>query len=52
VGRIDFSVERLAVAEALVREGRSHIFGPPKSMAGRRTMFMPAVIVETLGEHP
>lgn len=28
-----------------------NVFGPPKSKAGRRTMFMPAVIVEMLRSH-
>ena len=52
VGRMDLSTGRLAVAEALVRgtSGRN-VFGPPKSKAGRRTMFMPTVIVDMLGEH-
>ena len=52
VGRIDLSTGRLAVAEALVRgTGGRNVFGPPKSKAGRRTMFMPAVIVAMLAEH-
>ena len=52
VGRIDLSAGRLAVAEALVRgTGGRNVFGPPKSKAGRRTMFMPAAIVAMLREH-
>jgi integrase len=52
VGRLDLRAGRLAVAEALVRgTGGHNVFGPPKSKAGRRTMFMPAAIVEMLSEH-
>ena len=52
VGRIDLSTGRLSVAEALVRgTGGRNVFGPPKSKAGRRTMFMPSVIVAMLEQH-
>ena len=49
VGRLDLDAGRLAVAEALVRgtAGRN-VFGPPKSKAGKRTMFMPKVVVAML----
>ena len=52
VGRIKLSAKRLSVAEALVRgTGGRNVFGPPKSKAGRRTMFMPAIIVDMLRSH-
>ena len=52
VGRIDLSTGRLSVAEALVRgTGGRNVFGPPKSKAARRTMFMPSVIVAMLEQH-
>ena len=52
VGRLDLDAGRLAVAEALVRgTGGRNVFGPPKSKAGQRTMFMPKVIVAMLSAH-
>ena len=52
VGRLDLDAGRLAVAEALVRgTGGRNVFGPPKSKAGTRTMFMPEVIVAMLSAH-
>lgn len=52
VGRLDLDAGRLAVAEALVRgTGGRNVFGPPKSKAGKRTMFMPKVIVTMLSAH-
>ena len=52
VGRLDLNTGRLSVAEAIVRgTGGRNVFGPPKSKAGRRTMFMPAAIVEMLRSH-
>ncbi len=52
VGRLDLDAGRLAVAEALVRgTGGRNVFGPPKSKAGKRTMFMPKVIVAMLSAH-
>ena len=40
------------MAEALVRGTRGrNVFGPPKSKAGTRTMFMPKVIVDMLSAH-
>ena len=53
VGRLDLDAGRLSVAEALVRgTGGRNVFGPPKSKAGRRTMFMPSVIVAMLSATP
>jgi hypothetical protein len=52
VGRLDLEGGRLAVAEALVRgTGGRNVFGPPKSKAGKRTMFTPKVIVAMLSAH-
>jgi integrase len=40
------------VAEAIVRGiGGRNVFGPPKSKAGKRTMFMPTAIVTMLSAH-
>ena len=52
IGRIDLHAGRLSVAEALVRgTGGRNVFGPPKSKAGRRTMFMPHAIGAMLSAH-
>ncbi len=52
LGRLDLGSGRLSVAEALVRgTGGRNVFGPPKSKAGTRTMFMPEVIVDMLSAH-
>ncbi|MGD0747568.1 MAG: site-specific integrase [Acidimicrobiales bacterium] len=52
VGRLDLSNQRLTVAEAVVRgTGGRNVFGPPKSKAGRRTMFMPTAIADMLQRH-
>jgi integrase len=52
VGRLDLVGGRLSVAEALVRgTGGRNVFGPPKSKAGRRTMFMPDAIVVMIAAH-
>ena len=52
VGRLDLEGGRLSVSEALVRgTGGRNIFGPPKSKAGQRTMFMPGALVEMLRSH-
>ena len=52
VGRLDLAGARLSVSEALVRGiGGRNVFGPPKSKAGQRTMFMPAALVEMLRSH-
>ena len=52
--RFDLTTEDVAAiaAEALVRgTGGRNVFGPPKSKAGSRTMFMPEVIVDMLSAH-
>jgi integrase len=52
VGRLDLKTGRLSVAEAIVRGvGGRNVFGPPKSKAGNRTMFMPQEIVDMLVDH-
>lgn len=52
IGRIDLHAGRLSVAEALVRgTGGRNVFGPPKSKAGQRTMFMPHAIGVMLSAH-
>ena len=52
VGRIDLTAGRLSVAEAIVRgKGGRNVFGPPKSKAGHRTMFMPRAITTMLEAH-
>jgi integrase len=52
VGRLDLAHGRLSVAEALVRgTGGRNVFGPPKSKAGRRTVFMPDVLTDMLLVH-
>jgi integrase len=52
VGRLDLLRGELTVAEQVTRGegGRSHL-GAPKSRAGRRTLTMPAWLVEMLAEH-
>jgi integrase len=52
VGRLDLLRGELTVAEQVTRGegGRSHL-GAPKSRAGRRTLAMPAWLVEMLAEH-
>jgi integrase len=52
VGRLDLETGRLSVAEAIVRGvGGRNVFGPPKSRAGNRTMFMPQAIIDMLTGH-
>lgn len=52
VGRLDLVGGKLSVVEAIVRGiGGRNVFGPPKSRAGKRTMFMPAAIVTMLSAH-
>lgn len=52
VGRLDFLRSTLAVAEQRTR-GRAGgmVKGSPKSEAGRRTLSVPAVLMDMLGEH-
>jgi integrase len=52
VGRVDLVSGKLSVVETIVRGiGGRNVFGPPKSKAGKRTMFMPAVVVTMLSAH-
>jgi integrase len=52
VGRIDFLNRRLTVAEQATRIAHGRVlFGPPKSDAGRRTITLPAVLVDMLAAH-
>ena len=52
VGRIDFLDRRLAVAEQATRVAHGRIlFGPPKSAAGRRTISVPAELIDLLSRH-
>jgi integrase len=52
VGRLDLVGGKLSVVETIVRGiGGRNVFGPPKSRAGRRTMFMPGAIVTMLSAH-
>ena len=52
VGRLDLVDGKLSVVETIVRGiGGRNVFGPPKSRAGKRTMFMPAAIVTMLAAH-
>jgi hypothetical protein len=46
-------VERgtVTVAEQLLEVNGAFSVGPPKSAAGRRTVTLPAVVVEALAEH-
>jgi len=49
VSRLDLVGGKLSVVETIVRGiGGRNVFGPPKSKAGKRTMFMPAAIVTML----
>jgi integrase len=52
VGRLDLVGGKLSVVETIVRGiGGRNVFGPPKSRAGKRTMFMPGAIVTMLSAH-
>jgi integrase len=52
VGRVDLVGGKLSVVETIVRGiGGRNVFGPPKSKAGKRTMFMPAALVTMLSAH-
>jgi integrase len=52
VGRLDLVGRKLSVVEAIVRGiGGRNVFGPPKSRAGKRTMFMPTAVVTMLTAH-
>jgi hypothetical protein len=52
VGRLDLVGGKLSVVETIVRGiGGRTVFGPSKSRAGKRTMFMPTAIVTMLSAH-
>jgi integrase len=52
VGRVDFERSTITVAEQVTRgAGGRSVPGPPKSAAGRRTMAVPAALIEVLGAH-
>ncbi len=52
VGRLDFANRTLAVAEQLTRVQHGLIVsGPPKSAAGRRTLSVPAALMDLLADH-
>jgi excisionase family DNA binding protein len=52
VGRIDFLNRCLAVVEQATRVAHGRIvFGPPRSDAGRRTLSLPAALVDVLAGH-
>jgi integrase len=52
VGRLDLAEGQLSVTEAITRgiSGRN-VLSPPKSYAGRRTMYMPDVVTAMLATH-
>jgi integrase len=49
--RIDLERGTVTVAEQLLEVNGTFSVGPPKSAAGRRTVTLPAVVVEALAEH-
>jgi integrase len=49
--RIDLEAGTVTVAEQLVEVNGNFSVGPPKSAAGRRTVTLPAAVVEALAEH-
>ncbi len=52
VGRLDFLARTLTVAEQLTRgTGGRMVLGAPKSQAGRRTLAVPAPLMDTLSAH-
>jgi integrase len=52
VGRLNFSNRTLVVAEQLTRVRHGVIVsGPPKSVAGRRTLSVPAALMDLLADH-
>ena len=52
LGRLDFSERSISVLETITRDAQgSPVFGPPKSTASRRTVALPATLVELLAEH-
>ena len=52
LGRLDFSERSISVLETITRDAQgSPVFGPPKSTASRRTVALPAPLVDLLAEH-
>jgi integrase len=52
VGRLDLLARSLLVAETVTRDGIGRpVFGPPKSAASRRTLAIPAPLVELITAH-
>ena len=49
--RVDLERGTVTVAEQLLEVNGAFSLGPPKSAAGRRTVALPAVVVEALAEH-
>jgi integrase len=49
--RVDLDAGTVTVAEQLVEVNGAFSLGPPKSAAGRRTVTLPAAVVEALAEH-
>jgi integrase len=49
--RVDLERGTVTVAEQLLEVNGAFSVGPPKSAAGRRTVTLPAVVVEALTEH-
>ena len=49
--RVDLERGTVTVAEQLLEVNGAFSLGPPKSAAGRRTVTLPAVVVEALAEH-
>jgi integrase len=49
--RVDLERGTVTVAEQLLEVNGIFSVGPPKSAAGRRTVSLPAVVVEALAEH-
>jgi integrase len=49
--RVDLERGTVTVVEQLLEVNGAFSVGPPKSTAGRRTVVLPAVVVEALAEH-
>jgi integrase len=49
--RVDLEAGTVSVAEQLLEVNGAFSLGPPKSAAGRRTVTLPAAVVDALGEH-
>ena len=49
--RVDLERGTVTVAEQLLEVNGAFSLGPPKSAAGRRTVTLPAVVVEALAKH-